>query len=98
MNVCQMVAGQAPPNPPPWPLLEGRPLSDSPPTLPFCWLVNMPTASEYCGIAPRKNADWKLSVVPVLPMVGRCGLSCPLGTAVPQAPGAALQLVSNDNA
>src|SRR5215469_34086 len=106
MNVLQMVVGQAPPKPPPWPLTEGSPPRDSPPTFPSCSLVNIPTASEYCGIAPRKNADWKSSVVPVLPMVGRDVLSSPFGTAVPQNPPCrvggpahgALQLVSNDSA
>jgi len=54
-------------------------LSVWPPGSSFWLLVNIPTASEYCGIAPMKNADWAWSVVPVLPIVGRKGLSTPFG-------------------
>ena len=44
----------------------------------FC--VKMPTVSEYCGIAPMKNADCALSVVPVLAMMGLPSL---IAAAVP---------------
>ena len=49
--------------------------------------VKMPTASVYCGIAPMKNADWALFVVPVLAMIGRPSGSCRLG------PGAVVHVV-----
>jgi hypothetical protein len=32
------------------------------------WLVNMPTAIAYLGVAPRKNADCDMFVVPVFAM------------------------------
>jgi hypothetical protein len=64
-NVCQIVAGQVPPKPP----CEAppRPLSDCLP-LP-CSLVNNATARACWGMAPMKNADWAVFVVPVLAMI-----------------------------
>src|ERR1700749_1574353 len=55
---------------PPW----DRPPSSSRvclavPILLPCSLVNSATASVWLGMAPMKNADWALSVVPVLAMI-----------------------------
>ena len=61
-----MVAGQVPPNPPwDWP---PRPFRVWLP-VPFWLLVNIATASACCWMAPMKNADWAVLVVPVLPMI-----------------------------
>src|SRR5262249_5478275 len=76
----QIAGGQVPPMPP----------EDSPPSSPSVWLalpsllpcslVNSATASVWLGMAPMKNADWALSVVPVLAMI-----SWPLLMAAPGA-------------
>ncbi len=72
----QIVAGHAPPNPPPMPPTAGMMSRVWPPLTLFCELVNMPAANEYCvGRAPMKKADWATSVVPVFAIVGRAGLS-----------------------
>ena len=57
-----------PPKPPcDWP---PRPFSVWLP-LPFWLLVKIPTASASCWMAPMKNADCAVFVVPVLPMISR---------------------------
>ncbi len=42
----------------------------------------MPIASDSCGIAPMKNADWAVFVVPVLAMIARPSL-IPAAAPVP---------------
>src|SRR5215469_8825854 len=64
-NVCQIAAGQVPPKPPPPSMVSDCDELGS------CDWVKIPTASEYCGIAPIKNADFEFVVVPVLPMICR---------------------------
>ena len=73
-----MLAGQVPPKPPAMP---PRPSS--------VWVVLSPwlsvknaTASAWLGMAPMKNADWALLVVPVLPTISWPLLIAALG-AVP---------------
>lgn len=58
----QIFAGQKPPKPPP-PSMDRLSFE-----LLSCELVNMPTTSEYCDVAPMKKPEWELVVVPVLPM------------------------------
>jgi hypothetical protein len=54
----QIVAGQAPPNPPPVPPTGFKMSRVCPPAVLFCEFVNIPTANEYCsGRAPMKKAD-----------------------------------------
>src|SRR5215471_2418572 len=64
-NVCQIAAGQVPPKPPPPSVVSDCGEFE------FCDWVKIPTASEYCGIAPMKKAAFEFVVVPVLPMIGR---------------------------
>ena len=47
-----------------------------------CSLVNSATASAWLGMAPMKNADWAVLVVPVLAMISWPLLSPAVG-AVP---------------
>ena len=47
-----------------------------------CWLVNSATARAWLGMAPMKNADWAVLVVPVLAMISWPLLSPAVG-AVP---------------
>src|SRR5579875_2185141 len=70
-KVRQIFAGHQPPYPPSG--VPPRLLSDSW-VVPFCLLEKIPTAIAYCGMAPMKNADWAVFVVPVLPMIGRPSL------------------------
>ena len=76
--MCQIAAGQVPPKPP-WELPPR--LSSVSVPLP-CSLVNSATASAWLGMAPMKNADWAVLVVPVLAMISWPLLSPAVG-AVP---------------
>ncbi len=65
--MCQIVAGQVPPYPP-W-ACPPRLLRVSVP-VPDWLLVKIATARAWVGMAPMKNADCAVFVVPVLAMIG----------------------------
>src|SRR5215831_16339314 len=48
-----------------------------------CEWVKIPTTSENCGIAPMKNPECELVVVPVLAMIGRLPSPTPAAVPVP---------------
>src|SRR5260370_12844672 len=98
MKACQIVAGGAPPWPPVQPPIVGS-VSSTCAGLALGLSVNMPTAIEYCGMAPTNQA-WEAKApvprVPVLAIIGRLGQTA-LGTPVPfPAPG--IDELSNDSA